>query len=155
MKKLFILFLPFFFAFIPMAFAQNDSITGKTGEGAFINLGPKQTHGIPAFNNPNASVGNLIANALQIMFIFGVLAVLVFLIWGAFDWVTSGGDKEKVSAARRKITNALIGLALLALSIFIVTLVGEIAGINPLNMGLLPTLGQQPQAIQPPAGTTP
>lgn len=115
-----------------------------------VNLGNDQPRGIKA-NDPNVTVGNLVSNGLKIAFIFASLAVLVFLIWGAFDWITSGGDKEKIAGARRKIVNALIGLALLALASFIVSLFGQIVGINPLNMGFLPRLGDQATPPQAPA----
>lgn len=117
-----------------------------------IILGDKQPYGIPAFRNPNNTVGNFVASGLQIMAIFAVLAVLVFIVWGAFDWVTSGGDKEKIAGARKKITNAIIGLVLLALAGFIVTLVGQIVGINPLRMGIIPQLGTP---TRPAPGSTP
>lgn len=112
-----------------------------------INLGNKQQYGIPAVGNPNASVGNIVSNGIQILFIVGGLAVLVFIVWGAFDWITSGGDKEKISSARKKITNSLIGLALLALSFFIVTLVGQVVEFNPLETGLLPKLDDPPAQV--------
>ena len=120
--------------------------------GAQINIGNKQPPGmgIKAIGNPNATVGTIVGNFVQILYIAGGLAVLVFLIWGAFDWITSGGDKEKIAGARKKIMNALIGLALLALSAFIVTLFGEIAGYNPLKTPPLPKLDQAPAT-----GTTP
>lgn len=90
----------------------------------------------------DTSTGTIVSNFILIMYIAGGLAVLVFLIWGAFDWITSGGDKDKISGARRKIMNALIGLALLSLSAFIVTLFGQIVGFNPLNTPALPRLDQ-------------
>lgn len=108
-----------------------------------IHLGSKQQYGVKALNNPNATVGGLVTSALQILFIFAALAVLIFIVWAAFDWITSGGDKEKVAAARRKVTNAIIGLFLLALASFITVLVGDLVGINPFNMGVIPQLGQQ------------
>ena len=115
-----------------------------------INLGNNQPHGLKA-NDPNFTIGNLIANALQVLYIFAALAVLVFLIWGAFDWITSGGDKEKIAGARRKIVNALIGLALLALAAFIVSLFGQIVGFDPLNTPALPGLGDPPKPFAPAA----
>lgn len=127
------LILPFIFSFIILTFPF--AVTAQN-----IRLGDKQEYGIPAFNNPNATVGNIVANALQIMAIVGGLAVLVFIVWGAFDWITSGGDKEKIAGARRKILNAFIGLALLALSAFIITLFGQIVDFDPLNTGSLPKL---------------
>lgn len=140
----FIFLFSFFIFFSSPTFAQNKDCSGDQ---CFINIGERQKArqipGIPAFDNPNASPGALVSNSLRIMYILGGLAVLVFIVWGAFDWITSGGEKEKVAGAQKKITNSLIGLALLALSAFIVSLVGQIVGIDPTKMGILPTLGQQ------------
>lgn len=135
MKKILSFSLLFFFIFI----APFQPVLAEPDQ---IRLGDRQPEGfgIKAFNNPNASVGNIVSNSVLIMYIAGGLAVLVFLLWGAFDWITSGGDKEKISSARRKIVNALIGMALLALSAFIVTLFGQIVGFDPLNTGSLPKL---------------
>lgn len=105
-----------------------------------VTLGNNQPGGVTR----NTTVGNIISNALLIVFIVAGLAVLVFLIWGAFDWITSGGDKEKVSAARRKITNAFIGLVLLALAAFLVTLIGQVVGINLFRDTVIPRLGDPP-----------
>jgi hypothetical protein len=102
-----------------------------------IDLTGSQPGGVKA----DTPVGTLVASALQIIFIFGGLAVLVFIVWAAFDWITSGGDKEKVAGARKKITNAIIGLVLLALAYFIATLLSEAVGIKLLNQGLIPQLG--------------
>jgi hypothetical protein len=132
MKKFFILIYILCFPLLSACVNAQDA----------INLGKKQTVGMKAVGNNNASVGNIISNFILIMYIVGGLAVLVFLIWGAFDWITSGGDKEKVAGARRKIMNALIGLALLSLSAFIVTLFGEVVGFDPLNTPALPRLDQ-------------
>lgn len=105
-----------------------------------ITLGTSQPGGV----STNTTIGNIISNFLLIMYIVGGLAVLVFLIWGAFDWITSGGDKEKVSGARRKIMNAFIGLALLALAAFIVTVVGQVVGINLFGNSIIPKLDDPP-----------
>lgn len=98
------------------------------------------------------STGTLIASALQIVFIFAGLAVLIFIVWAAFDWITSGGDKEKVAGARRKITNAIIGLVLLALAYFIAVLVSDLVGIKIFSTDPIPTLGS-PNPAQAPRTT--
>lgn len=111
-----------------------------------ITLGANQPGGVKT----TTSVGNIISNFLLIMFIVGGLAVLVFILWGAMDWITAGGDKEKLSNARKKIVNSLIGLAILALAGFIVSLFGQIVGINPLDMGILPRLDDITTPATPP-----
>ncbi len=102
-----------------------------------VNLTSSQPGGVSAAT----STGKIISTGLQIIFIFAGLAVLVFLVWGAFDWITSGGDKEKISGARRKITNAIIGLFLLSLAAFIAALVSDIVGIKLFDLGTIPQLG--------------
>jgi hypothetical protein len=142
-KVLLILFFIFFN--VSPVFAQGQPTGMQTGK-AQINLGNKQPAGmgIKVVGNPNASVGTIVSNVVLIMFIIGGMAVLVFFIWGAFDWITSGGDKEKIAKARAKIFNAFIGLALLALAAFIVSLFGQIVGFNPLKTPPLPKLDDAP-----------
>ncbi|MBI4066794.1 hypothetical protein HY407_00270, partial [Candidatus Gottesmanbacteria bacterium] len=53
------------------------------------------------------TLGNAINNVLTVAFAVAVLVVLVMLILGAFEWITSGGDKEAVGKARGRIINAL------------------------------------------------
>lgn len=93
--------------------------------------------------NPYTPVGQLLTNALTIIFVIAALAVLFMLIIGAFNWIISGGDKEKVEGARKRITNALIGLAILALAFLITVVVGQILSINILDLKSLPTLSQK------------
>lgn len=95
---------------------------------------PKQ--GIDIFTD----LGTVISNVLTIFFSIGVIIVLIFLILGAFDWITSGGEKENVAKARGKILNALIGLAILSLAFLIARIGGQIAGIDIFNLQL-PALG--------------
>ena len=59
--------------------------------------------------------------------------VLAFLVWGAFDWITSGGDKEAVGKARSKIINALVGMAVLAIAFAIFSLAGQFLGFSTTN----------------------
>lgn len=92
--------------------------------------------GVPVGTN----LGTVIVNALKIIYIIAAIAVLFMLVIGAFQWITSGGDKEAVQKARSRITNALIGLAILAFALFITVLVGEILNINILNQPNIPTI---------------
>lgn len=97
---------------------------------------------LPGVDPTQTSLGELIASALQIIFIAAALAVLIYLVIGAFKWITSGGDKDAIGKARGSIVNALIGLFLLALAFFITVLVGQIVGVNILNLPEIPRLGE-------------
>jgi TRAP-type C4-dicarboxylate transport system permease small subunit len=74
------------------------------------NLGEKLDADNPGFwdqTNPSGMVQNVITTLL----IIAVVALVLLLLYGGFRWVTSAGDKEKLSAAQRTITSALIGIA--------------------------------------------
>ena len=60
------------------------------------------------------SFDQFLPNLIQVVFIIGAIVALFFLFWGGIAYITSGGDKEATKAAREKITNAVIGLAILA-----------------------------------------
>jgi Type IV secretion system pilin len=61
--------------------------------------------------------------AVQAFFVVGGLFALVYLLWGSFDWIVSGGDQAKVDAARKKIQAALVGSIVIVASLsLIVTL---------------------------------
>lgn len=90
----------------------------------------------------SAPVSAVVNNALVITFSAAALLVLVFLIIGAFQWIVSGGDKEAVGKARSRITAALIGLAILALSFIVVQVIGQILGVNLMEFKF-PFLGKQ------------
>ena len=74
-----------------------QALTGVTQPGGFFDTLP---------NAINAILGYVMT--------FAGLLLLLYLIWGGVEWITSGGDKGKVESARNKITNAIIGIIVLA-----------------------------------------
>jgi len=64
--------------------------------------------------DPNAAVGKIISMGIQIFFLVAAVATMIYLFWGAFDWISSSGEKEKLLKAQNKIMNAVIGLILVA-----------------------------------------
>lgn len=56
----------------------------------------------------------LVSRIIDVVFIVAAAMTFFYLIFGAISWITSGGDKGKVEAARNKITAAVIGLLILA-----------------------------------------
>jgi hypothetical protein len=96
-------------------------------------------------DDPAQGVGNFIAFGIKIFIIVAGLVLLVYLLWGALDWIVSGGEKEKITKAQNKITNAVIGIVLIFVVLVVFNLVaGNILGIikpgdNGFNLQL-PTL---------------
>ncbi len=90
--------------------------------------------------DPKTAPSTILTSALTIVYIVAALLVLFFLILGAFRWITSGGDKDSIGKARGAIVNALIGLAILALAVVIVIVVGKVLNINILGSFTIPNL---------------
>ena len=62
------------------------------------------------------------------------IILFVYLVYGGVEWLTSGGDKAKLESARAKLTNALIGVAIIAASFAIWKIVLTFFGIDAPNI---------------------
>lgn len=57
--------------------------------------------------------GQVLTFIIRTFFVVSGLVAIVYLLLGAFTWITSGGNKENVDKAREKIQAALIGVILI------------------------------------------
>ena len=81
----------------------------------------------------NVIIGDFFSRAIKITMIIAVLVVFFNLVWGGFQWITSGGEKSGVEAAKHRITNAIIGLVIVASVWAIIVLIGKFLGITILG----------------------
>ncbi len=98
-----------------------------TQNGDPINVKPPG--GLPSggFGPSKDSLGNhLVQWFFVAVFIIAALLALFYFIYGGIQWITSGGDKTKVQAARNKMVYSVIGLIIVFLAFFIVTLIGSL-----------------------------
>jgi hypothetical protein len=56
------------------------------------------------------AVGSLISLGIKVFLFIAGMALLVYLLLGAYEWIVSGGEKEKLTKAQAKITNAVVGI---------------------------------------------
>lgn len=75
-------------------------------------------------------LAQVITFALRGLFVVAGLAALLYLLLGAFAWITSGGNKESVDKAREKIQAAVIGLILIFVVLAIVVLLEKVLKIG-------------------------
>ena len=80
------------------------------------------------------------ATLWQTIIIVGGLAFLLYFLWGGLNWIMAGGDKGKLDESRAKITQGLVGLAVLAASYVIVKFIESALGVDLLNI-IWPTAG--------------
>lgn len=76
------------------------------------------------------SIGKLISAAAGSLLIIAALLAFVYLILGGIQWITSGGDKSGMEAARNKITHAIVGLIIVGAAWAIMMLVQNFLGIS-------------------------
>lgn len=112
-------------------------------QGINTNIDPCQTAtGVlfGACRGRNWNLGQVIGFAISLVFIAAILIALFFLVYGGIKWITSGGDKGGVEAARNQIVAAVIGLIVVFLAFFILNLVLGFFGLSLFNL-TLPVLG--------------
>jgi len=78
-------------------------------------------------------VGTLIGAILSFVMVIAALLLLLYMIWGGIEWVTSGGDKGKTESARNKITSAVIGMIILAAAFAVTNMVVYFLGFDDLQ----------------------
>ncbi len=84
--------------------------------------------------DPAAPISNLFTVIIRLVITVAALLTLVYMLWGGLDWVTSGGEKEKITKAQQKITYALIGIVFIVLSFSIFGVIaGNVLGIIELT----------------------
>jgi len=88
------------------------------------------------------NIGSLVGGAVGVIIVLALIITFFILIIGGIKWITSGGDKAQVEEARNQITNALIGLAIVAAAWAIMKLVGFFFGIDPFSLDI-PTVSEQ------------
>lgn len=97
-----------------------------------------------------SNISDFINAIIRLAFILALVIVLVMMIWGAVQWIFSGGEKEAVAGARDRIIHALIGLAILAVAFALVVIAGQFVGIDLLGKLIIPSPDQPTPTIPKP-----
>ena len=81
-------------------------------------------------------LNKLLPNMVGLAFVIGIVIFFFVFIFGAIQWITSGGDKAGLESARSKIVNALVGIILLFSVFVILKIIEDFFGINILTIDL-------------------
>jgi hypothetical protein len=97
-----------------------------------VELGPIKGVG-PLGNFSTGEAPNLferiISGIIGIMTVVaGIWFIFNFLIAG-IEWLSSGGDKNKLASAQGKITQSVVGLVIIIAAIFFIQLIGTLLGL--------------------------
>jgi len=91
--------------------------------------------------NNGGSVATTIRGVVVFFIIIAVVIALMYLLYGGVKWITSKGEKTEVEAARNHIMAAIIGLIVVILAVFILSVVLAAFGIS-FDSLKIPVVGQ-------------
>ncbi|MCX6730223.1 MAG: hypothetical protein NTZ55_00040 [Candidatus Roizmanbacteria bacterium] len=94
------------------------------------------------------SLADVVGFLIKFLFFFAGLAALLYLLLGAFSWVTSSGDKENVKKAQDKIQAAVVGLVIIVVVLVIIATMEQVVLKGTFCVGLTCNIAP-PQLIQP------
>jgi hypothetical protein len=100
-------------------------VTGTIGG---VGLGP---FGNISFTSGTQAMGKFTGAISAIIGLLTVVAAIWFLFQftiGGFSWITAGGEKNKLTEARERLTNAFIGLFIVVAGWGVLALVGQFFG---------------------------
>lgn len=131
MKKLTLLFtLLCYFSTTVSVYAQIGLPRSQQGNRGFTLQG-----------SSSSNLSTLISNVITLFFAVGGIGFTIMILWASVNWILAGGDKEKIAAARRRITQSIVGLVLLSMTFVIMIVVGQILGIEALYSGKIDIKG--------------
>lgn len=96
---------------------------------------PVMTIGQPS-NIKIGDLGQLISALVGTLLIVAALLAFFYLILGGIQWITSGGDKAGMEAARNKITHAIVGLIIVGSAWAVMLLVQNFLGVTVIGGAL-------------------
>lgn len=72
------------------------------------------------------TLGDFVSGLFNIAFYLAAFLAFFWLVWGAFQYIYAGGDKEKLARAKARVTWAIVGLILVALAFLVAQFAAEI-----------------------------
>jgi len=83
---------------------------------------------------PEILLADIISNILGAMTIGAGIWFLFQAIIAGYNYLSAGGDKTKIEASGRRLTNSLIGIAIVVAAYGLIALLGTFLGVDFLNI---------------------
>jgi type IV secretion system pilin len=88
--------------------------------------------GIPVTTTENSitQLEKIISSVIGIMTVFGAIFFTINIILAGFSLMSSRGDSEKTKSGKKRLTDGVIGLAIIVLAYGLGALITNLLGIN-------------------------
>lgn len=103
--------------------------------GGFKGFGPLGT--VTSKSGALLTFSGFISTVIGVMTIVAFVWFVITFFSGVVSIIGSGGDKQALETAKKKISTSIIGLVITVAAIFIVEIIGQIFGINILSFTAL------------------
>ena len=92
-----------------------------------------ETESGPIFQIKNplgfTNLGEILKGVLALVFFVAGIAFFIMLLLGGIQWITAGGDAKALDSARARITNAVIGLIIVAAAYALALIIEQVFGV--------------------------
>lgn len=81
----------------------------------------------------NQSLGNVVSVLATYIFPLAGIALIIYLLYGGYTFLTAGGNPQKIEQGKQILTNALVGFLVMFAAYWVVQVVGIMLGIGAIN----------------------
>ncbi len=81
-------------------------------------------------------LAGIVNELIKYIFPAAGIALLIYLIFGGYQVMLSGGDPKSIAAGKSKITNALVGFIIVFAAYWIAIAIGEMLGLRTVSIGI-------------------
>lgn len=120
----------FYFFSAALNFGIFSSVSFSTTVHAQVNIGDTVLFGSGTIGDAFSNIGELFTNIIRLALFIAALVFLAMIIWGGLRYLNAGGDPKNADAARSTLTNAVIGLLIVLLSLAIIEIITRLAGVS-------------------------
>lgn len=114
-----------------------DEIKFYNGTDGFRGIGPLGLEN-KASTDSFILFSTFMSSAIGLITVIAIIWFIFIIVSGSISIISSGGDKNSLEGAKKKITTGIIGLVILISSLFLLDVIGAIFGVNLLDIsGLL------------------
>jgi len=86
---------------------------------ADVTIPGSDTPFVDPLSNKFPNIASVVNQAMPLVFAIAGIILLVYLVWGGFDYMTAMGDPEKAGAGRARITNAIVGFVIIFIAFWL------------------------------------
>jgi hypothetical protein len=113
----------------PPAPTSPPSGGGGGGGSTSVNLNTLVPIATPNLGS-NPTLGSIISSLLGYLFPLLSFILIIFIVISGYQWMTSGNQPQKLQAAQRNITWAIVGFIIMFIAYWIVQIVGRVLGLQ-------------------------